>query len=246
MSSSTGGGPNRLTPSELRRPSDATAAQGERAKRTPLLPPVEFHPLAAFLSYLIPGLGQIYQGRVGKGVLFFVCVLALFYYGMVLGKWNNVFLPDKVDVSQNPWNLPPLGANLYNRPQFAAQVWIGVAAWPAVFQYLNYDPDAESGPVFGTYQRLPYESRDGRKSDEVLHRTPEERREARKVLPPTVALRDWQGKTLNEMQTEGDKGWDLGWVLTVIAGVLNLMVIYDALAGPAFVVVPDEGAEGKP
>jgi hypothetical protein len=26
---------------------------------------------------------------------------------------------------------------------------------------------------------------------------------------------------------------ELGWVYTVIAGVLNIMVIYDALAGPA-------------
>ena len=27
---------------------------------------------AAVLSYLIPGLGQVYQGRTGKGILFFV------------------------------------------------------------------------------------------------------------------------------------------------------------------------------
>jgi hypothetical protein len=27
---------------------------------------------------------------------------------------------------------------------------------------------------------------------------------------------------------------ELGWVYTVIAGVLNIMVIYDAVAGPAF------------
>ena len=36
---------------------------------------------------------------------------------------------------------------------------------------------------------------------------------------------------------EGDKRFDLGWVYTVIAGVLNILVIYDALAGP---VVRDE------
>ena len=27
-------------------------------------------PGAAVLSYLVPGLGQIYQGRIGKGLLF--------------------------------------------------------------------------------------------------------------------------------------------------------------------------------
>ena len=36
------------------------------------------------------------------------------------------------------------------------------------------------------------------------------------------------------MQRDSDKRWDLGWVYTVIAGVLNVLVIYDALAGPAF------------
>ena len=39
---------------------------------------------------------------------------------------------------------------------------------------------------------------------------------------------------INEMQRDGDKHWDLGWVYTVIAGALNVLVIYDALAGPAF------------
>ena len=39
---------------------------------------------------------------------------------------------------------------------------------------------------------------------------------------------------INQLQRDGDKTWDLGWVYTVIAGVLNVLVIYDALAGPAF------------
>ena len=41
-------------------------------------------------------------------------------------------------------------------------------------------------------------------------------------------------RELNELQRDSDKHWDLGWVYTVIAGVLNVLVIYDALAGPAF------------
>ena len=40
--------------------------------------------------------------------------------------------------------------------------------------------------------------------------------------------------SLNAVHTYGDKIMDLGWVYTVIAGVLNILVIYDALAGPAF------------
>ncbi len=201
----------------------------------------EYYPLAAFLSYLVPGLGQISQGRVGKGILFFVCVLTLFYYGMALGKWSNVYMPDTAD-DNNPWKLPRPLANLYNRPQFIAQFFVGIAAWPAVIQYAAYDKDAEIGPVFGDYQRIPYEDRStsGADADD-----PEERKQKRKGanMKPSVAFKDWKGQTLNELQNEGDKSWDLGWVFTVIAGALNVMVIYDALAGPAFVVVPPEEQE---
>ena len=101
-------------------------------------PPPENGPTAALLSYLVPGLGQIYQGRVGKGVLFFVCIYTLFFYGMSLGSWRNVYLPETTrqnnDESNNPWGLPRPLANLYNRPHFAGQFWVGIAAWPALYQ----------------------------------------------------------------------------------------------------------------
>ena len=34
----------------------------------------------------MPGLGQIVQGRLGKGLLFFVCLYTLFFYGLFLGR----------------------------------------------------------------------------------------------------------------------------------------------------------------
>ena len=96
------------------------------------VPPVhrELTPLPAVLSYLVPGLGQISQGRIGKGLLFFVCVMSLFFYGQYLGNWSNVYLPD-TSAEPNTLSLPPLLADLYNRPQFLGQFWVGVAAWPA-------------------------------------------------------------------------------------------------------------------
>src|SRR5579871_350450 len=179
--------------------------------------------IAAVLSYLIPGLGQIYQGRIGKGILFFVCVYTLFFTGSYLGSGtvrlkpgeesetytvtSNVYLPDTAD-QNNPFNLPRLAANLYNRPQFAGQFWVGIAAWPAVWQYLNYDAQQKQGdPLLGNFQRTPSEA------------------------------------ALNAVHTSGDKLLELGWVFTVIAGVLNVMVIYDALAGPAFLATDEEDKE---
>jgi hypothetical protein len=183
------------------------------------LPDRPTDPVAAIFSYLIPGLGQIYQGRIAKGILFFVCVYALFFVGVYLGSGavhikhgddaetytvsSNVYLPDTAD-QNNPFNLPRLAANLYNRPQFAGQFWIGIAAWPAVWQYLNYNSDKEADPLLGNFERTPRED------------------------------------ALNAVHTSGDKLLELGWVFTVIAGVLNVMVIYDALAGPAFVFADEE------
>jgi hypothetical protein len=176
--------------------------------------------LAAVLSYLLPGLGQVLQGRIAKGLLFFVCLYALFFYGLWLGKMKNVWLPGPaalVDANGNPLPdvrvgdvaLKGLLKSLAYRPQFAGQFWIGVAAWPAVFQYAA-DPPPEEPPrrlaVIGTYMRTPGE------------------------------------KELNDLQRDGNKRWDLGWVYTLIAGVLNLLVIYDALAGPA--IRDDEPAGG--
>ena len=174
--------------------------------KTPPPPPQEYNPLAAFLSYLVPGLGQIYQGRIAKGFLFLVCVHVLFFYGMALGGYKNVYLGDTMDVNDpwdlkhSSWPLARLRANLYNRPQFLGQVWVGVAAWPAILQYYRHDKNLDRDPVLGTFERQP--------SEELL----------------------------NTLQIESDKTWDLAWVYTVIAGVLNVLVIYDALAGPAFAV----------
>ena len=164
-----------------------------------------YSPLPALLSYLIPGLGQIYQGRVGKGLLFLVCIYTLFFYGQYLGSGSgviddkpftvssNVYLPD---VAQGSDALRRLVGNLYNRPQFLGQFWVGIMAWPALIQY-----NAPNGPhpLLGDYQRTPDEAK------------------------------------INLLENYGSKTRDLGWVFTVVAGVLNLLVIYDALAGPAYV-----------
>jgi hypothetical protein len=162
-------------------------------------PPRIRYPEAAILSYLVPGLGQIYQGRVGKGLLFLVCLYGLFFYGMYLGSWKNVY----VYFGEENSATRAVGAHgkfsdLIVRMHYFGQFWIGVAAWPALWQHLNYDPAQETGPLLGSFQRVPKE------------------------------------EMLNELQRDGDKSWDLGWIYTVIAGVLNILVIYDAYAGPAF------------
>ena len=162
--------------------------------------------LAGLLSYLIPGLGQIAQGRVGKGVLFMVVLLGMFFLGQAMGHWRNVYMPPVEPNEQNPVRKPLI--SVYNRWHYAGQFWIGIAAWPAIYQF--YNTDANGLPANGNgkgfwadFQRAPTSHGDESK--------------------------------LNAILTNDDKTPDLGWVYTVIAGMLNILVIYDAVMGPAFV-----------
>ena len=169
--------------------------------------PTKYDPLAALLSYLLPGLGQVVQGRVGKGILFFVCLYGLFFYGLAMGQRRNVWLPEVKRLPRA--TLPFVGEvgglvkSVYYRPQFLGQFWIGAAAWPAVAQYFLTAPPAGDAapapsPVLGRYMQAPPEAE------------------------------------LNDLNRDGPKlRVELGWVYTVIAGALNVLVIYDALAGPA-------------
>src|SRR5207253_5663395 len=121
-----------------------------------------------------------------------------------------VYIPHTFDTAGPP-DIPiirdyrPL-TDLFNRLQYLGQFWTGAVAWPAILQYKWYDPqDPKQGtkPPLYDFERQPLENTE---NGEV---------------------------GLNELQTKGDKTWDLAWVYTVIAGVLNILVIYDAAAGPA-------------
>ncbi len=164
-----------------------------------------FSPLAGLLSYLVPGLGQISQGRVGKGILFMVCLYGMFFYGWALGSWSNVYLPEPLKVEPNVMWPQKLGSSLLLRLPYCCQFWIGAIAWPSLIQW--NDNSAKPHPILGNLQRSP---------------------------PESGQINGWTGKSLNQLQSEGDKTWDLGLVYTMIAGILNILVIYDAVAGPAF------------
>src|SRR5262249_59469227 len=96
------------------------------------------------------------------------------------------------------------GNNLDSRPQCAGQFGMGILCWRAIYHYNTDPPNQPRGPI---------DNRDD--FIKKFEAAPDE-------------------NELNALQRDGDKRWDLGWVYTVIAGVLNVLVIYDALAGPAF------------
>ncbi len=141
--------------------------------------------LAALLAWLVPGLGHFYQGRRGKGVLYFVCILGLFLMGMALGGTKVVF-----------WRwLSPLASPEDFRWWYLAQFWAGLIALPGLIQatLVRYGHD----PILGGYLAEP-------------------------------AL-----NVINGMHNRFGRYVDIGIVYTVIAGLLNILAIYDAYDGPA-------------
>lgn len=164
------------------------------AKDTPPEPSM----LAAGLSYLVPGLGQIYQKRYGKGALFMVSLLGMFMLGQAMGQWQNVYVPRDDGAGRRN----SLMASLVMRWHYVGQFWIGVAAWPALAHHFGTAAviEDDNDPFFKKYQRPPDEAK------------------------------------LNEFLVNSDRTPDLGWVYTVIAGMLNILVMYDAYAGPMLLV----------
>lgn len=159
--------------------------------------------LAAFLAWLIPGLGHLYQGRTGKGLLFFVCILGTFVYGMWLGGGRVVYA-----------SVP----SPFTRWQYFCQLGVGLPALPAIVERQRLL--AGKDPLFSDWFRPPQMQGDFTsvdQSDNTVHHPDE--------------LAKWY-------HDYGD-WFELGTVFTVIAGLLNILAIYDAYGGP-LVIPPHE------
>jgi hypothetical protein len=130
------------------------------AEPIPNYPPQKWDFFAGLLTLLIPGLGQVVRGRIGKGILFFVCLYGMFFYGMANGNWKNVWIPDPGEIADfqvGPFKPDGVFKSLVSRKEYCGQFFIGVAAWPAIVQYVNFEKDKEVGPLFNTFQRCPTE-----------------------------------------------------------------------------------------
>ena len=74
---------------------------------------------AALLAWLWPGAGHLYQRRYGKGILFMVCILATYFFGLALAEGKVVYAS---------WN------HVEKRWQFPLQLGVGLPAAPAIVQ----------------------------------------------------------------------------------------------------------------
>ena len=148
--------------------------------------------LAAFLAWLVPGLGHYYQGRRGKAILYAVCILGLYFVGLAMGDWKIVY-----------WRwINPFKYSDKFCLYYPGQFWVGLAALPALIQgtlsYLGHEP------ILWGYL----------------------------AEPPQIVI--------NGLHPRLSKLVEIGTIYTTIAGLLNVLAIYDAFDGPAYSDDEDE------
>jgi hypothetical protein len=181
---------------------------------------------AAFLAWLWPGAGHLYQRRYAKGFLFMACILGTFIFGMGLGRGRVVY------ASTRPNDF---------RWQYFMQLGVGLPALPALAQ--SYKTKSGADPWFPIAYRYPRGYIDGQgniRSLEIIDDVTEFRRQAdRKPIvdglyaPPAGPIHEQENDVLGMWHLESKQLYDIGTLFAIVAGLLNLLVIYDAFAGPS-------------
>jgi len=166
--------------------------------------------LAAFLAWLIPGLGHLYQRRIAKAALFFVCIMGTFTYGLYLGS-SNESTPDGRKIG---WGRVVYFSWVENhkRLHYLCQVGVGLPSMPALWQAMRVSKGKQ--PAWDGFMAPPkIASQEGGAK----------RRDATTKQPTEDELH----KTLHHF-------FEMGTVYTMIAGLLNVLAIYDAWGGPVW------------
>jgi hypothetical protein len=173
--------------------------------------------LAAFLAWLVPGLGHWYQGRRAKAVLYFLCIMGTFLYGVYLGGSSELGWGRTVYFS---WR------NNDRRLPYLCQAGVGLAAMPALIQanrMTNHQKVLWNG--FMAPPRLGDPGPSIQKNQNTI-----------KTFP------NLEQPNISELHLRLNRFFELGTVFTMIAGLLNILAIYDAWGGPV-IVVPKKAEE---
>ena len=179
--------------------------------------------LAAFLAWLIPGLGHLYQGRTAKGILFLVCILGTFLFGLYIGNGHVVFA-----------SLP--GQQPY-RWEYWCQAGVGLPAMPALVQRKRVTEGKEA--LWNDFMAPP-------RSENIVT----DKNGNRFVKP--FETKDASGNTvympseISLWNHDMPQGFPMGTTYTMIAGLLNIVVIFDAAAGPLVILHVPKKKKKKP
>ena len=186
---------------------------------------------AAFLAWIWPGAGHFYQRRFAKGFLFMICVLSTFFFGLGLGHGRVVYASFKKGDMR--W-------------QYICQLGVGAPALPAIVQSMKTKNGED--PYWILSERFPADYNTPAMAFRTI--TPENSNgytgytlKDGFMAPPAGPIHPEEMDPRTKVQTDTMGRWhydykhyyELGTLFTVIAGLLNLLAIYDAFCGPAII-----------
>ena len=236
-----------------------TVAAPDRASAEIPIPEVELRDrwMAAFLAWLVPGAGHLYQRRYGKGLLFMVCILSTFFYGIFLGSDNVVYASFRKDDGRDYLQDDV-------RYAYLCQVGIGLPALPAMVQARRMGGENPKPPLWDGFmappvligqrvhqewiERLAQKSAEEKIGDfkpRDFERLPGSNYERYIPRRPSEANTEYSGQAnqLSMWHQHYGSYFDLGTVFTMIAGLLNVLVVFDAWGGP---MAPEPAKKGEP
>jgi hypothetical protein len=174
--------------------------------------------LAMLLAWLVPGAGHLYQGRRFKGVLFLVVVLSVYVSGFALGGGRVVY-----------WSWKP-GET---RWAMACQAGIGIAVVPAALQSRLLHGSGKAA-LAGGFMAPPVSLNQPVDEDyarAMISRSPELTEDDFR-RQPRMRLWQFQRDELSLWHHQLGRWFEIGTLYTMIAGMLNMLVVYDAGFGP--------------
>ncbi len=185
----------------------------EKTEQPPAQPPIDLkdRALAGLLAWLFPGLGHFYQRRHAKGVLYLVCILGMFLWGLYLssspatGPARAVYFSFRA----NDWRWYYLG-----------QVGVGLPAFPALVQAAVVGD--EKDPLWNGFMAPP----------------------RLKADPNDVPGQCSPARcTVADLYDKLNRYFEFASIYTLIAGLLNILAIYDACCGPVVGESPEKKDE---
>lgn len=184
--------------------------------------------LAALFAWLLPGAGHVYQGRYVKGALLGVTILVTFFVGLSLGSGRVVYASN----DENDW-----------RWHYYVQAMVGAPAFPAIIQAMHMSTGAD--PLWVMAERYPADT--ATPFDRITADSDYEGNTLKDgfMAPPAGPVDPNHLDVLGKWHEELQHNFDIGTLYTFIAGLLNLLAVYDAYAGPAMFPHPSEDEEGK-
>ncbi len=173
--------------------------------------------LAAVLSWLVPGLGQIYQGRTFKGGVCMAALVTALVFGMWLGDGRVVYASWRPGDARFAY-IGQAGVGAVAIPAFVqAQLLAGRGREP-MFASAWFAPPVHQGQLVSP----EYAATLSRTSPGVALAEPGFGRPFAQVL----------NDELSAWQKQLGRRFEIGTLYTVIAGLLNMLVVFDALGGP--------------